>query len=126
MAIGEELKIRHWGTFISEEDLLSWVITQGFMDKYRTVNATKRMCVREGKRIFVALPASEKRTTSLYGKKAAIKFYINSKRVTMNEMEVEEIGYFTPNNKPIPYIIYYTTDGYNSNNVMVEIRKEVE
>ena len=113
--IGEELKIRHWGTFTSEDDLLSWVITQGFMDKYRTVNATKRMSVRSGKRIFVALPASEKR----------VKFYINSERVIMNELEMDEIGYFTPNNKPIPYIIYYTTEGYNANNVLVEMRKEV-
>lgn len=113
--IGEELKIRHWGTFTSEDDLLSWVITQGFMDKYRTVNATKRMSVRSGKRIFIALPASEKR----------VKFYINSERVIMNELEMDEIGYFTPNNKPIPYIIYYTTEGYNANNVLVELRKEV-
>ena len=113
--IGEELKIRHWGTFTSEDDLLSWVITQGFMDKYRTVNATKRMSVRSGKRIFIALPASEKR----------VKFYINSERVIMNELEMDEIGYFTPNNKPIPYIIYYTTEGYNANNVLVEMRKEV-
>lgn len=113
--IGEELKIRHWGTFTSEDDLLSWIITQGFMDKYRTVNATKRMSVRSGKRIFIALPASEKR----------VKFYINSERVIMNELEMDEIGYFTPNNKPIPYIIYYTTEGYNANNVLVEMRKEV-
>ena len=113
--IGEELKIRHWGTFTSEDDLLSWLITQGFMDKYRTVNATKRMSVRSGKRIFIALPASEKR----------VKFYINSERVIMNELEMDEIGYFTPNNKPIPYIIYYTTEGYNANNVLVEMRKEV-
>ena len=113
--IGEELKIRHWGTFTSEDDLLSWVIAQGFMDKYRTVNATKRMSVRSGKRIFIALPASEKR----------VKFYINSERVIMNELEMDEIGYFTPNNKPIPYIIYYTTEGYNANNVLVEMRKEV-
>ena len=113
--IGEELKIRHWGTFTSEDDLLSWVITQGFMDKYRTVNATKRMSVRSGKRIFIALPASEKR----------VKFYINSERVIMNQMEMDEIGYFTPNNRPIPYIIYYTTEGYNANSVLLELRKEV-
>ena len=43
----------------------------------------------------------------------------------MNELEMDEIGYFTPNNKPIPYIIYYTTEGYNANNVLVEMRKEV-
>ena len=113
--IGEALNIRHWGTFTSEDDLLSWVITQGFMDKYRTVNATKRMSVRSGKRIFIALPASEKR----------VKFYINSERVIMNELEMDEIGYFTPNNKPIPYIIYYNMEGYNANNVLVEMRKEV-
>lgn len=114
-AVGDELKIRHWGTFISEDDLLEWIITQGFMDKYRTVNATKRMTVRGGKRIFVALPTSEKK----------VKFYINSERVIMNEMELEGLGYYTGNNKLIPYTIYYTTEGYNSNNVTVELRKGV-
>ena len=43
----------------------------------------------------------------------------------MNQMEMDEIGYFTPNNRPIPYIIYYTTEGYNANSVLLELRKEV-
>lgn len=111
--VGTDLKIRHWGTFVSEDDLLPHIITAGFEDKYRTVNATKRMSVREGRRIFVALPSSEKK----------VKFYINSERVAMNEMEVSDLGYFTKNNKPIPYTIYFTNEGYNSNNVTVELRK---
>lgn len=114
-AVGDELKIRHWGTFTSEDELLEWIITQGFSDKYRTVNATKRMTVRGGKRIYVALPTSEKN----------VKFYINSERVIMNELKLEGIGYYTANNRLIPYTIYYTTEGYNSNNVTVELRKGV-
>ena len=43
----------------------------------------------------------------------------------MNEMELEDIGYFTSAGKPIPYTIYYTTDGYNSNSVTLELRKEI-
>ena len=85
------------------------------MDKYRTVNTTKRLSVKSGKRIYVALPVSEKN----------VKFYINSERVIMNEMELEDIGYFANNRKPIPYIIYFTTDGYNANSVLLELRKEV-
>ena len=96
-------------------ELLGFIITQGFSDKYRTVNCTKRISAKAGKRIFVALPASEK----------AVKFYINSERVIMNEMELEDIGYFTSAGKPIPYTIYYTTDGYNSNSVTLELRKEI-
>lgn len=114
-AVGDELKIRHWGTFLNEDDLLEWIITKGFMDKYRTVNATKRMSVKEGRRIFVALPSSEKK----------VKFYINSERVIMNEMDMAGIGYFTATGREIPYTIYYTTEGYNSNNVTVELRKGV-
>ncbi len=114
-AVGDELKIRHWGTFTTEDELLSFIITQGFSEKYRTVNTTKRMTVRNGKRIFVALPYSEKK----------VKFYINSERVIMNEVEMDDLGYFTATGKPIPYNIYYTTNGYNSNNVLVELRKEL-
>lgn len=114
-AVGEEMKIRHWGTFISEEDLLEHNITNGFSDRYKTVNCTKRMSVRAGKRIFVALPSSEKN----------LKFYINSNRVIMNEMEIDGLGYYNVRNKMIPYTIYYTTEGYNSNNTTLEIRKEV-
>nr|DAT66109.1 MAG TPA: hypothetical protein [Caudoviricetes sp.] len=114
-AVGSDLKIRHWGTFSNEDELLGFIITQGFSDKYRTINCIKRVSAKAGKRIFVALPTSEK----------AVKFYINSERVIMNEMELEDIGYFTSAGKPIPYTIYYTTDGYNSNSVTLELRKEI-
>ena len=43
----------------------------------------------------------------------------------MNKLELEGLGYYTINNKQIPYTIYYTTEGYNSNNVTVELRKGV-
>ena len=111
--VGSEMKFRHWGVFNTEDDLVSFRISSGFMDKYRTINATKRLTARAGQRIYVALPASEE----------GVKFYINSQRVTMNEMEFADIGYYTKNNKPIPYIIYFTTEGYNANSVILEMRK---
>ena len=111
--VGTDLKVRFWGTFDTEDDLLTFKIIKGFTDKYRTVNATKRLHVRGGKRVFVALPASE----------TNVRFYINSNRVTMNEMDIPDLGYYGLFNKPIPYIIYYTTEGYNSNNVVIELRK---
>lgn len=113
--VGVKMKIRHWGTFVNENDLLSFIILQGFTDKYRTVTTTKKLTVKDGKRIFIALPASEK----------GVKFYINSQRVILNEMDIPDLGYYELNNKPIPYIIYYTSEGYNSNSVIVEIRKEI-
>lgn len=112
-AVGTDMSIRHWGTFNSEDDLASFNIPSSFVEKYRTLNATKILSARGGKKIFVALPASE----------TNVLFYINSVRVTMNETEYDNIGYYDSRNLPIPYIIYYTTDSYNSTNLTLEIRR---
>lgn len=111
-AIGNDYKVRHWGTFLTEDDLMQYNITRGFVDKYKTINATKSMSVLEGRRVFVALPSSEKGT----------KFYINYDRVNMNEMDTT-LGYVDAKGKIIPYTIYYTTEGYNSSNLILEMRK---
>lgn len=110
---GNDLYVRHWGIFTSEEELTSFNILNGYVEKYRTLNTTKALSARGGKRIFVALPAFEKN----------VLFYINSTRVEMNEMEYETLGYVDYRNRPIPYIIYYTTEYYNSTNLTLELRR---
>lgn len=115
-AIGSEIKIRHWGTFITYDDLTSFNINAGYVDKYKTVNATKVFSCNGGQRIYVALPASEVGT----------KFYINSIRSTemeVNIMEVEDLGYYDTKGNPIPYIIYYTTEDFDTSSLTLEMRK---
>jgi hypothetical protein len=111
--VGETINVRHWGTFSDYNELSSFNVLRGFVDKYKTVNTVKRLSAQGGKRIYVALPASE----------TNVKFYINSEQVTMGEMEVAGLGYYDSRNREIPYVIYFTYEGYNSSNVMIELRK---
>ena len=111
--VGETINVRHWGTFSDYNELSSFNVLRGYVDKYKTVNTVKRLSAQGGKRIYVALPASE----------TNVKFYINSEQVTMGEMEVAGLGYYDSRNREIPYVIYFTYEGYNSSNVMVELRK---
>ena len=64
----------------------------------------------------MALPASEVGT----------KFYINSERsleMENNIMEVDDLGYTDAKGRPIPYIIYYTTEDFDTSNLTLEMRK---
>lgn len=110
---GSDLHVRHWGTFDTEADLASFNINSGYVEKYRTLNCMKALSVRGGKRIYVALPASEKN----------VRFYINSARVVMGETEYSDLGYKDYRGYPIPYIVYYTTEYYNSSNLTLELRR---
>lgn len=115
-AIGSEVKIRHWGTFVTYNDLTSFNINRGYIDKYKTVNATKIFSCNGGQRVYVALPASEKNT----------KFYINSSQsieMENNRMEIDNLGYYDSKGNPIPYIIYYTTEDFDTSNLTLEMRK---
>ena len=114
--IGTEIKVRHWGTFLTFNDLTSFNINAGYVDKYKTVNCTKVFSCNGGMRIYVALPASEVGT----------KFYINSERsleMENNIMEVDDLGYTDAKGRPIPYIIYYTTEDFDTSNLTLEMRK---
>lgn len=112
---GDSIKVRHWGTFTTYDDLSSFNINTSYADKYKTVNAMKSLTCR-GQRVFVALPASE----------TDIKFYINSERSTDMEthvMDVDDLGYTDSHGRPIPYVIYYSTEYYDTVNLTLEMRR---
>lgn len=111
--VGNTVYVRHWGTFITENELASFNINRGFVDKYKSINCTKMLSVLGGKRIYVALPAFEER----------VDFYINSEKVTMGTLYYSSLGYKDSQGYDIPYIIYYTPDSYNSSSVSVELRR---
>lgn len=112
-APGEIIYARHWGTFSDFDDLTSFKILAGFAEKYKSLNTTKRMSVLQGRKIFVALPAKEH----------DVKFYINSTQTTFDSMDIDGLGYTDNRGREIPYTIYFSTEGYNSNNLLVEIRR---
>lgn len=117
-AIGSEVKVRHWGTFLTFNDLTSFNINAGYVDKYKTVNCTKVFTCNGGLRVYVALPASEEGT----------KFYINNSvdpsiEMENNTMEVADLGYYDASGRPIPYIIYYTTEEFDTSRLVLEMRK---
>ena len=109
-------------------DLTSYYIKKCYKDKYRTLPCTKFMNATQNARIFFACPSSEE----------DIRFYINSKRVDIVEdLENKEeyigkqcMGYFTIDlgyingwGIPVPYTVYYTNTGYNSNSVLFEVKQ---
>lgn len=114
-ATGSTINTRHWGTFSSFEELTTFNLLKGYVERYKSVACTKRLSIKGGQRLYIALPSRE----------TNIKFYINSSRVDMVPVDVDGLGYKDASGKEIPYTVYYSIDGYNSNNVLLEIRKEV-
>lgn len=109
-------------------DLTSFYIKKCYKDKYRTIPCTKFINASQNARIFFACPSSEEN----------IRFYINSKRIDIIE-DLEEredyigkaaIGYFPIDlgfingwGASVPYTVYYTNLGYNSNSVLFEVKQ---
>jgi prepilin-type N-terminal cleavage/methylation domain-containing protein len=63
-------------------------------------------------RLYFACPQSEKN----------VKFYINSKRMELDKFPIN-LGYTDVYGNIIPYYVYFTTTGYNSNSTVMEIRQ---
>jgi hypothetical protein len=91
--------------------LSTFYIRKSYKDKYKTIAATKTINARGGKHIFIALPKDE-----------SVEFYINGKLTTLLKYDTV-IGYTDIRETQIPYLIYYTQDVFNSNSVIVEMRK---
>lgn len=94
--------------------LTSFYINDSFKDRYKTIPCTKLISALKNARIFFACPKKED----------DIKFYINSKRVILDSFPID-LGYKDIYGNTIPYLVYYTSTGYNSNSVLFEVRQGV-
>ena len=130
---GEDIKIPIRNISKDKKDkglleLTSFYIKKCYKDKYRTLPCTKLINATQNARIFFACPSSEE----------DIRFYVNSKRVDIidNLEEKEEylgkpvmgyfsidLGYINGWGIPVPYTVYYTNNGYNSNSVLFEVKQ---
>ena len=132
---GSIMYFRYWGTFNDLLDLTDFYIKKCYKDKYRTIPCTKLINATQDARLFFTCPESEE----------DLRFYINSKRIDvvenldeilMDEEKAKEyrfkqvisyftidLGYTTAYGTPIPYRVYYTNLGYNSNSVLFEVKQ---
>lgn len=126
---GNSLSYRYWGTFEELSDLTEFYVKKCFKDRFRTIPCTKFINATGNQRFFFACPSSE----------SDLRFYINSKRIEVvealydkeDEYENKEVlgsfpiklGYYDVYGTPIPYTIYYTNIGYNSNSVLFEVKQ---
>lgn len=110
--VGTILYSRFWGAFTDLTQLTDFYILNGFKDKYKSVWTTKLVDATGGKRLYFAVPQKEKN----------LKFFINSSRVMLDNVETQ-LGFYDIYGNPIIYNIYYTDTKYNSNSVLFECRR---
>jgi hypothetical protein len=109
---GTNYYVRYWGNYSSLIELTDFYIRKSYKDKYRTAPVTKIISATKGSNMYIAFPQTEKN----------LKFYINSTKITLPYMEMD-LGYVAPSGNPLLYNVYYTTEGYNSNSNILEVRK---
>lgn len=109
--VSDNLKTRHWGAFTSISQFTNYFLMNTFKDKYKTLETSKLINARGGKRIFIALPEYE----------ADFDIYINSVKVNLDSITVST-GYLDTLGKRINYNVYYTEDKFNSNSVLLEVK----
>ena len=89
-------------------------IKSGFKDIYVTIPCTKTINALKGANIWIAIPNIEKE----------IDFYINSQKVNMDIIENVDLKMYTPGGVKLLYNVYVSKDIYNSNNVIIEVRRK--
>ena len=109
--INNVLYTKYWGCFSNLDDLTDHNIRQSYTDVFRTLDCTKIIDARGGKKIFFVLPSILK----------GFDFYVNGQKTELQNASVDLL-LFDEFNRKIPYTLYYTEDGYNSASVVVEIR----
>lgn len=132
---GSTLYYRYWGTFNNLLDLTDFYIKKCYKDRYKTLPCTKLINATQNSKIFFACPEGEE----------DVRFYINSKRVdvvedldtliqdpeTAEEYKYKQVigyfavdlGFYRADGTPVPYRVYYTNLGYNSNSVLFEVKQ---
>lgn len=125
---GNTMNYRYWGSFNDLTELTSFFIKKSYKDKYRTIPCTKLINATQNSKIFFACPSDE----------VDLRFYINSKRQeVVDDLEQNEayagksvlgyfpieLGYVNAYGASVPYTVYYTNLGYNSNSVLFEVKR---
>lgn len=99
---------------LSNDTFTDDFIKEGFKDIYTTVPCTKTINALKGAKIWIAIPMIEK----------DLDFYINSKLVEMDVIEGVDLKMYAPGGAKLLYNVYISKDTYNSNSVILEVRRK--
>ena len=99
---------------LSNDTFTEDFIKEGFKDIYVTVPCTKTINALKGTKVWIAIPNIEK----------DIDFYINSNLVEMDTIEGVDLKMYAPGGAKLLYNVYISKDTYNSNNVILEVRRK--
>lgn len=118
--VGLAYNYKYWGTYDDLINLTSFNIRNSYKDKYRTIPCTKLINASKDAKIFFACPRAEN----------DLRFYINSKRVEVGDQDSAlmgtfeiDLGHIDSSGNRIPYSVYYTKIGYNSNSILFEVKQ---
>lgn len=103
---------RFWGSFNTTDELTDFYITTQFRDMYKTPDFTKLVNARKGQHIFVAFPAFEQN----------LRIFINSVFQDMDIIPEMNLHITDKTGNLIPYNVYVSKTGYNSNSNILEVR----
>lgn len=117
---GYFMYLRYWGVLNSEEDLVDYYINTCFSDMFRTPPTTKIIKTSRGQKVFIAMPVEVPYSN--------LEFYVNEEKYLLeNDPEADPEKYIkmyvikTINNNDMR--VFYTSDGFNNNGTVFEIRE---
>ena len=98
---------------LSNHTFTEFYIKNSFKDIYATVPCTKIVSALRGTKIWVALPYTEEN----------LSFYLNNEIAEMDIISDVDLGLYNAGGAPLHYTVYMSKETFNSNNVVLEIRK---
>lgn len=100
---------------LSNFDFTEFYIKNSFKDIYTTIPCTKIVSALRDSKVWVALPNTEEN----------LLFFLNNKKADMDVINSIDLGLYNAAGLPLPYNIYMSKETFNSNNVILEIRKDL-
>ena len=98
---------------LSNHTFTEFYIKNSFKDIYTTVPCTKIISALRNTKVWVALPNTE----------GPVTFYLNNKIAEMDVISDVDLGLYNAGGAPLRYNVFMSKDTFNSNNVIMEIRK---
>jgi len=99
---------------LSNHTFTEFYIKNSFKDIYATVPCTKIVSALRNSKVWVALPQTE----------GNVLFYLNNQLAEMDILSGVNLGLYNAGGAPLYYNVFMSKDTFNSNNVILEIRKE--
>ena len=119
---GYLMYLRYWGVLNSEDDITDYYLVTCYSDMFRTPATTKIIKTSRGQKVFISMPVILPYHN--------LEFYVNDEKYPLEEdkeptdTKYIKVATIKTTNNLYDMRVFYTSDGFNNNGTVFEIREK--